>query len=139
MPSTDDARAVDAIAFQLGQVVLNLAQLDRNLLVVLQVVRLHHLQRRLPHGLRFRARRLRRRLRRRFHLCAACRLRLSRLLVLPRRLTSEAFYRTLEVLTAIARLRLPLDAARLEGALDLVWVGQRRLERRAIVRVADAL
>eukprot|EP00964_Phaeocystis_antarctica_P020544 scaffold11355_cov59-Phaeocystis_antarctica.AAC.6 len=39
----------------------------------------------------------------------------------------------------MARLRLPLASARSEGALDLLRVDQRRPERRAIVRVADAL
>eukprot|EP00964_Phaeocystis_antarctica_P097361 scaffold63493_cov69-Phaeocystis_antarctica.AAC.2 len=109
--------------------------LARNLLV-LQVVR-PHLQRCLPRGLRFRGR-----LHRRLHLNrAACRLRLSRLLALTnnRRLTSEAFYRTLDVRIAIARLRLPLAGACLEGGLDQLRVSQRRPERRAVVRVADAL
>ena len=76
------------------------------------------------------------RLLRRHRLCLRPRL------LLPRRanrLASEAFYRTLEVRIAMARLRLPLDTARFEGALDLLRVGQRRPERRAIVRVADAL
>ena len=69
------------------------------------------------------------------------RLRHSCLLVLTynRCLASEAFYRTLDVLIALAGLRLPLAAARLEGALDRLRVGQRRPERRAVVGVADAL
>ena len=73
--------------------------------------------------------------------CAGRHLRHSCLLVLTHnRGPDEASCRLLlYVLIASAQLRLPLAAARLEGALDLLRVGQRRPERRTIIGVADAL
>eukprot|EP00964_Phaeocystis_antarctica_P000930 scaffold534_cov63-Phaeocystis_antarctica.AAC.1 len=91
---------------------------------------------------RLRLCRLRHRLFRRLRLCAHFLTRLLRLqLCLHARLQLARLLLDvlIAILITIARLCLPLTLARLEGALDLLRLGQRRPERHATVRVRDAL